>query len=70
LENPESFSQLEYWMRQIEEEASPSCVKVLVGTKSDRVESRLVKHDDVARFTERYGVKYIETSAKCGLRVD
>jgi GTPase SAR1 family protein len=44
-------------------------VRLLVGTKGDLKEERAVSEADIASFSERYNMKYIETSAKLNSNV-
>ena len=46
------------------------CCKVLVGCKSDLVDSRQVTDEQIKELTDSEGLKYFETSAKLGVNVN
>jgi small GTP-binding protein len=59
-----SFQNIEKWTSQIDENASKDCSRVLVGTKMDAVEERVIGRAEAEALALRMGVTYIETSAK------
>ena len=46
------------------------CCKVLVGCKSDLVDSRQVTDEQIKELTDSEGLKYFETSPKLGVNVN
>jgi len=65
----ESFQNVRLWMKELERFTQPSCVKYLVGNKSDLPE-RTVTHEDAQQLAIEYGIVYYETSAKNGTNID
>jgi len=70
LNNRESFERLEYWMKEIKENASDGVCIVLAGTRSDLPDERVVSIDEGRQFAELYGIKFFETSAKENANID
>ncbi|XP_024015502.1 ras-related protein RABE1e isoform X1 [Eutrema salsugineum] len=59
------------WMRNIEQHASDSVNKILVGNKADMDESkRAVPTSRGQALADEYGIKFFETSAKTKLNVE
>ena len=46
------------------------CCKVLVGCKSDLIDSRQVTDEQIKELTDSARLKYFETSAKLGVNVN
>lgn len=65
ITNRESFNCIEKWL----EEISEICVKIpnilLIGNKSDLNEERNVTENEAKIFSEKKGLFFFETSAKC-----
>ncbi|KII60998.1 Ras-related protein Rab-1B [Thelohanellus kitauei] len=70
LSRRESFEHLDFWMNLIDENADPESVKMLVGNKSDLNETREVTNAEGQAFAKRYGLEYVEISAKTGQNVN
>ena len=64
LTNRKSFSNLEYWLENIETYKTKNACKILVGNKSDLFDEREVSSEEVKNFAERNRMQYFETSAK------
>ena len=65
----ESFDQLQYWFDQLETSysTSNSVVKILVGTKIDKVAQRVVQRNEAVQLAaETECACYLETSAFTG----
>eukprot|EP00826_Nyctotherus_ovalis_P059694 TRINITY_DN8327_c0_g1_i2.p1 TRINITY_DN8327_c0_g1~~TRINITY_DN8327_c0_g1_i2.p1 ORF type:complete len:124 (-),score=24.56 TRINITY_DN8327_c0_g1_i2:262-633(-) len=63
--NKESFEAAQrIWMIEIEKHGAADVCKVLIGCKCDFKNERVVKEEEAAALAERYGMKFIETSAK------
>jgi len=58
-----SFERVIHWMVQVQQFAKKDVCKILVATKCD-IEDRCVSQKEGEMLAERYGIKYIETSAK------
>ena len=71
LTEPETLSQVNYWIEQIETNRSKEypVSLVLFGNKCDDKENIKVKEDDIQKMKEKYKFTYFETSAKDGTNV-
>lgn len=56
-------------MRNIEENASESVCKILLGNKSDCLDEKIIDSDMGQALANEYGVKFLETSAKSDVNV-
>jgi Ras-related protein Rab-8A len=66
-----SFNNIRNWIRNIEQHASDSVNKILVGNKADMDESkRAVPKSKGQALADEYGMKFFETSAKTNLNVE
>lgn len=69
--NQESFRHLEGWLSEVNRYASPDNTKrILVGNKVDKSSERVISLESAKEFADKYGMKYIEASAKVGTNVD
>lgn len=64
LTEKDSFDHLKGWMADVDRYAKEGVMKVLVGNKNDLTNKRQVSYDDAKEFAKKYGIEYIETSAK------
>ncbi|KAI5537461.1 Rab small GTPase domain-containing protein [Trichomonas vaginalis G3] len=70
LTNKPSFEALESWYTDIIEKGPPRIQFVIVGTKKDCQEDRVISFEEAMNFAESHGTAfYIETSAKTGENV-
>jgi len=67
--NRDSFDALHNWMAEIEKYAVAGVAKIIVGNKADMESQRQVSKAEGAAVAKKYGVKYLETSAKSALNV-
>lgn len=66
-----SFANVKNWMRQIEQHASESVNKILIGNKCDvDPADRRVSLEQGRKLAEEYGIIFFETSAKENVNVD
>ncbi|EWM27169.1 rab8 -family small gtpase [Nannochloropsis gaditana] len=66
-----SFANVKNWMRQIEQHASESVNKILIGNKCDvDPADRRVSLEQGRKLAEEYRIKFFETSAKENVNVD
>merc|ERR1711924_182529 len=65
----ETFKCIPKWLESATANASASCMKMLVGTKTDAEPGRVTPEEGEA-FAEKHGMQFIETSAKTGDNVD
>jgi Ras-related protein Rab-8A len=67
----ESFANVENWMRQIDENASPGVKRILVCNKCDVPDAeRAVSKEKGEALAAKYGIPYFEASAKENLNVN
>ena len=69
IAEPDTFKNIENWMKQIQQQASENVCKILVGNKCD-VAERLVEYDEGRRLADKYGIPFFETSAKSGINIE
>ncbi|XP_054713992.1 ras-related protein Rab-8A-like [Uloborus diversus] len=68
--NMDSFNHLSYWFRNVEENASPDVVKVLVGNKCDNSSLRVVEQEQGRKVAESCDVPFFECSCKEDVNID
>jgi small GTP-binding protein len=66
VDDEDSFSQLDSWLNDLHQFATPNTVVLLVGNKSDLADARQVTQSQAVAFSERHALDYLETSAKSG----
>jgi Ras-related protein Rab-1A len=66
----ESFDHVEEWLSEVDRYANENTSKLLVGNKADLVELKQVQEETAARFAEKLGISFLETSAKTATNVD
>ena len=70
ITNPESFTNCEMWLTEVQRYATDQVKIILVGTKSDLSEKRKVAFADAQEFAAKHGMEYVETSAKITSNVE
>ena len=60
----DSFEHVKNWMADIDKFAKQGVMRILVGNKCDLEHQRAVSKEWANELAEKYGIKYIETSAK------
>ncbi|KAG8194184.1 hypothetical protein JTE90_002388 [Oedothorax gibbosus] len=68
--NMDSFNHLSYWFRNVEENASPDVVKVLVGNKCENPHQRVIDQDHGRKIAESCDVPFFECSCKDDVNID
>ncbi|XP_049770437.1 ras-related protein Rab-8A-like [Schistocerca cancellata] len=66
----ESFNHLSYWLRNIQENASPDVVKVLAGNKCDAVAERAVDAERGQKIAENFDMPFFEVSCKQNINIE
>ena len=68
----ESFENIEYWIKQIEQNSKKDVAKILVASKCDLKNSPdyVVESEEGKKLAEKHKIKFFETSAKQNLNVD
>ena len=64
ITNRETFTSVSNWMNEIEKLSTPNVCKILVGNKTDLSVQRQVTYAEGAAMAKKYGIKYLESSAK------
>lgn len=65
----DSFEDIGKWVSEVKKNSNREVVKLLVGNKLDLQEERTVNKDEAERLAEKYGMTYIEVSAKTDIGV-
>ncbi|XP_055377564.1 ras-related protein Rab-8A [Condylostylus longicornis] len=69
--NLESYNNLSYWLRNIQENASPDVVKVLAGNKCECTASqRMVDKDKGEKIAETFDMPFFEVSCKQNINIE
>jgi small GTP-binding protein len=61
-----SFEEVNMWINDLNTLCLPNAVTVLVGNKNDMVDERAVSETEAQEWAKRYGLEYLETSARTG----
>ena len=64
LTNRDSFTDINEWMNKIFKHAQNDVVVILVGNKCDEEEKREVSREEEEEMASRYGIPFLNTSAK------
>jgi len=65
-----SFNNIRNWIRNIEQHATESVNKILIGNKCDMVEKKVVDSARGKALADEYAIKFLETSAKNSINVE
>ncbi|KAM7314318.1 ras-related protein Rab-8A isoform X1 [Ixodes scapularis] len=65
----DSFNHLSYWFRNVEENASPEVVKVLVGNKCDATHIRQIEKERGEKMAESFDIPFFECSCKQNINI-
>lgn len=65
-----SFMNIPNWLKNVEEHGSDGMCKFLVGNKCDMQNDRAVSWEEGQELAERYGMVFLETSAKANINVE
>lgn len=70
ITNPESFTNIQQWLSEVNNYASETVNLILIGTKADLAEKRKVSYSDACDFAKVHNMEYVETSAKTSINID
>ncbi|GAB6031883.1 hypothetical protein CHUAL_010279 [Chamberlinius hualienensis] len=70
ITNMDSFNHLSYWLRNIEDNASPDVVKVLVGNKCDAASGRAIETERGQQMADTFDIPFFEVSCKSNINID
>lgn len=65
-----SFNNISTWMKNIEQHASETVCKILLGNKCDMVDKKVVDSARGQKLADDFGIKFLETSAKTNVNVE
>eukprot|EP01099_Mayorella_cantabrigiensis_P000864 TRINITY_DN1367_c0_g1_i1.p1 TRINITY_DN1367_c0_g1~~TRINITY_DN1367_c0_g1_i1.p1 ORF type:complete len:234 (-),score=64.75 TRINITY_DN1367_c0_g1_i1:264-908(-) len=65
-----SFQNIRNWIRNIEQHATESVNKMLIGNKCDMIDKKVIESERGEALAQEYGIKFLETSAKNNINVD
>jgi len=65
-----SFGNIRNWIRNIEQHATESVNKILIGNKCDVADKKVIDYERGKALAEEYGIKFLETSAKNSINVE
>jgi len=65
-----SFNNISNWINNIEQHASESVQKILIGNKCDAEGKRVVSKERGEELAKQYGIPFFETSAKANVNVE
>lgn len=63
-----TFNNIQNWLRQIDQHATPNVAKVLVANKCDKPD-KIIESEKGRELAEKHGLTFFETSAKTGHNV-
>ena len=66
----DSFVHVRNWMADIDKFAKEGVLRILVGNKCDLDNARQVRAEEGTEIANKYGIKYIETSAKDTINIE
>jgi len=64
ISNRESFTAMERWFDEAETNAIPGAIMYLVGSKMDKLTSRVVKYEEGEALAKAHGSQFCEVSSK------
>eukprot|EP01022_Parablepharisma_sp_SALTPOND_P029131 TRINITY_DN72649_c0_g1_i1.p1 TRINITY_DN72649_c0_g1~~TRINITY_DN72649_c0_g1_i1.p1 ORF type:complete len:237 (-),score=13.76 TRINITY_DN72649_c0_g1_i1:96-806(-) len=70
ITDADSFKNVDTWMKNIKEKCNKVVEIILVGNKSDLAHKRAVPADAGAKLAAKYGIQFLEGSAKDGTNVE
>ena len=70
ITDKDSFEHVKVWMQDIDKFAKTGVMRILVGNKCDLEHQRAVTKDQGNEMALKYGIKYIETSAKDTINIE
>ncbi|KAH0554999.1 ras-related protein Rab-8A [Microplitis demolitor] len=66
----DSFNHLSYWLRNIQENASPDVVKVLTANKCDATNNRAVDAERGQKIADNFDMPFFEVSCKENINIE
>ena len=69
ITDKESFEKINFWIKNIKENAPENAKLILVGNKCDLANERQVSYEEGEKKASNYNIKFFESSAKDGTNV-
>jgi len=69
ITNENSFQNLKEWVKSIKEECGGHMQMILIGSKSDLADERVVRRDEAEAYAKEQKIEYMEASSKTGENV-
>ena len=69
ITNENSFLNLKEWVKSIKEECGGHMQMILIGSKSDLADKRVVRRDEAEAYAKEQKIEYMESSSKTGENV-
>ena len=66
----ESFENISNWVKQVEKHAAPGVEKILIGNKSDMVDSKVIDRERGQEMATENNMDFFETSAMQGTGIN
>ena len=66
----DSFEHVKNWMADVDKFAKEGVLRILVGNKCDLDSKRQVSFDNGKELADKYGITFLETSAKETVNID
>lgn len=66
----DSFEHVKNWMADVDKFAKEGVLRILVGNKCDLDSKRQVSFENGKELANKYGIKFLETSAKETVNID
>ncbi len=70
ITDPQSFNNIEAWVKQINEHSDTDIIKFLVGSKCDLTAERKVSVSEGMKIAAQYEMEFIEVSSKDGTNIE
>ena len=70
ISSKESFNNIEKWMETINENCGNKMVIVLIGTKCDLIEERVINKEEGKSLAQKYGIHFFEISSKDNINIE
>ena len=70
ITDKESFEHVKNWMADVDKFAKEGVLRILVGNKCDLEHQRVVSKENGKDLADKYGIQFMETSAKETINVD
>lgn len=71
ISNAESFHKLDFWIKEMKENARQNMVLILVGNKNDKENERQISKEEGINYMKKNGISlFFETSAKTGENIE